>query len=61
MKVFLKLGWFFKQQKTSYLIGLGTLLLIALIEIVPPQIIGRTIDEMTSMYGDYLYLEQVKN
>ncbi|ASE58532.1 MULTISPECIES: ABC transporter ATP-binding protein [Staphylococcus] len=48
MKVFLKLGWFFKQQKTSYLIGLGTLLLIALIEIVPPQIIGRTIDEMTS-------------
>lgn len=48
MKVFLKLGWFFKQQKTSYLIGLGTLLLIALIEIVPPQIIGRTIDEMAS-------------
>lgn len=48
MKVFLKLGWFFKQQKMSYLIGLGTLLLIALIEIVPPQIIGRTIDEMTS-------------
>lgn len=48
MKVFWKLGWFFKQQKLSYIIGLGTLLLIALIEIVPPQIIGRTIDQMTT-------------
>lgn len=48
MNVFLKLGWFFKQQKGSYIIGLITLLLIAVIEIVPPQIIGRTIDEMTT-------------
>lgn len=48
MKIFWKLGWFFKQQKLSYIIGLGTLLLIALIEIVPPQIIGRTIDQMTT-------------
>lgn len=48
MKVFWKLGWFFKQQKLSYIIGLGTLFLIALIEIVPPQIIGRAIDQMTT-------------
>ncbi|MDG0843769.1 ABC transporter transmembrane domain-containing protein [Staphylococcus equorum] len=48
MKVFWKLGWFFKQQKASYIVGLFTLLLIALIEIVPPQIIGKTIDQMTT-------------
>ncbi|MEB7689368.1 ABC transporter ATP-binding protein [Staphylococcus equorum] len=48
MKVFWKLGWFFKQQKKSYIVGLFTLLLIALIEIVPPQIIGKTIDQMTT-------------
>ena len=46
MQVFWKLGWFFKQHKGSYLIGLSTLFLIALIEILPPQIIGKTIDDM---------------
>ena len=40
------MGWFFKQHKGSYLIGLSTLFLIALIEILPPQIIGKTIDDM---------------
>ncbi|HLR19387.1 MAG TPA: ABC transporter transmembrane domain-containing protein [Staphylococcus sp.] len=48
MRVFWKLGWFFKQQKVSYIVGLFTLFLIALIEIIPPQIIGQTIDEMTT-------------
>jgi len=46
MQVFWKLGWFFKQHKGSYLVGLSTLFLIALIEILPPQIIGKTIDDM---------------
>lgn len=48
MQVFWKLGWFFKQHKSKYILGLITLLLIALIEIVPPQIIGKTIDQMTT-------------
>lgn len=48
LRVFWKLGWFFKQQKVSYIVGLFTLFLIALIEIIPPQIIGQTIDEMTT-------------
>ena len=43
---FLEIGMVFKQHKGSYLIGLSTLFLIALIEILPPQIIGKTIDDM---------------
>jgi len=30
MQVFWKLGWFFKQHKNKYILGLITLLLIAL-------------------------------
>ncbi len=48
MQVFWKLGWFFRQHKGSYIIGLSTLFLIAVIEILPPQIIGKTIDYMVA-------------
>lgn len=44
MKVFINLKWFFKQEKAKYLLGLLVLLGIALIQLVPPQIIGKTID-----------------
>lgn len=44
MKVFLKLGWFIKEEKKNYIIGLLILLLVALIDLLPPQIIGKVID-----------------
>lgn len=47
MRVFKNLGWFFKLEKKSYISGLIMLMLVALMELVPPQIIGRFIDYVT--------------
>lgn len=46
MKVFLDLGWFFKQEKKAYITGIILLLLVALLEMVPPKIIGVVADEI---------------
>ncbi|WP_213810225.1 ABC transporter ATP-binding protein [Jeotgalicoccus sp. WY2] len=48
MRVFKNLGWFFKLEKKSYIIGLVMLVLVALMELVPPQVIGRVIDQITT-------------
>ncbi len=44
MSIFIKLGWYFKQEWKIYLIGLFGLLLTALVGIVPPRIIGVLVD-----------------
>lgn len=46
MNVFFKLGWFFKERKKQYLVGLFSLALVALLQLIPPKIIGYTIDEI---------------
>ena len=46
MKVFFKLGWFFKERKLQYSIGLLMLTLVAILQLVPPKVIGYTIDEI---------------
>ena len=48
MAVFKKLWWFFKREKKSYIVGILMLVLVALLELVPPQIIGRFIDRITA-------------
>ncbi|WP_421384806.1 ABC transporter transmembrane domain-containing protein [Bacillus salacetis] len=57
MKVFLDLMWFFKQEKKSYLTGIAVLLVVAVLQLVPPRVIGIVVDsikegELTS--GDLL-------
>lgn len=47
MQVFRKLGWFFKREWRSYTLGIIMLLLVALLELVPPQVIGFVIDHIT--------------
>ncbi|GAB3070357.1 ABC transporter transmembrane domain-containing protein [Salinicoccus sesuvii] len=47
MKVFKKMGWFFKQEWRSYTIGVIMLVLVALMELIPPQVIGWVIDRIT--------------
>lgn len=47
MRVFKNLGWFFKLEKKSYILGLLMLILVALMELIPPQVIGRVIDRIT--------------
>ena len=47
MKVFLDLGWFFKQRKKQYLVGILMLLFVAFLQLLPPKIIGYVVDEIS--------------
>jgi ATP-binding cassette, subfamily B, multidrug efflux pump len=44
MRVFKDLMWFFKLEKKSYLIGISLLCVVALLELVPPLVIGKVVD-----------------
>ncbi|MBV7505657.1 ATP-binding cassette domain-containing protein [Bacillus sp. sid0103] len=46
MKVFLDLGWFFKKEKKAYISGIFILLLVAMLQLVPPKVIGIIADEI---------------
>ncbi|ATP42435.1 multidrug ABC transporter permease/ATP-binding protein [Solibacillus sp. R5-41] len=46
MNVFFKLGWFFRERKKQYFIGLIMLTFVAILQLIPPKIIGYTIDEI---------------
>ena len=46
MKVFLKLGWFFKERKKEYIAGIIMLACVAVLQLIPPKVIGYTIDEI---------------
>jgi ATP-binding cassette, subfamily B, multidrug efflux pump len=46
MKVFLDLMWYFKQEKKAYIIGIAILMFVALLQLVPPKIIGLTVDQI---------------
>ncbi len=47
MKVFIDLFWFFKQEKKAYLIGIAMLLFVAMLQLIPPKIIGIIVDEIS--------------
>ncbi len=47
MKVLLQLRWFFKQQKKQYIIGVGALVLVSILQLFPPKIIGLIVDAIT--------------
>lgn len=42
--IFKKLGWFFKEQRKRYIIAIVLLAIANVVEIIPPKIIGDTID-----------------
>lgn len=48
MSIFKKLGWFFKQEKKSYTIGVFSLVMVALVQLVPPKVIGIVVDEIAA-------------
>lgn len=48
MRLFLDLLWFFKQEKKSYLIGISILILVAIINLYPPYVVGKIVDEISS-------------
>ncbi|MBF6625625.1 ABC transporter ATP-binding protein [Tuanshanicoccus lijuaniae] len=49
MGLFSKLGWFFRQEKRAYFIGVSLLFIVSLLAAIVPMIIGTIIDGMT--YG----------
>lgn len=46
MKVFLDLMWFFKQEKKAYVNGIILLLFVALLQLVPPKVVGMVVDSI---------------
>lgn len=48
MSIFKKSGWFFKQEKKSYIIGVFSLMMVALVQLVPPKVIGVVVDEIVN-------------
>jgi ATP-binding cassette subfamily B protein len=48
MGLFRELSWFFKMEKKSYLIGVSMLVLVSLIDLLPPFVVGRIVDGINS-------------
>jgi ATP-binding cassette, subfamily B, multidrug efflux pump len=46
MKIFWDLMWFFKKEKKAYLTGIFLLLVVAVLELIPPKIIGMVVDHI---------------
>ncbi|MGN7410305.1 MULTISPECIES: ABC transporter ATP-binding protein [unclassified Sporosarcina] len=47
MNVLTQLGWFFKQRKKHYAIGIAALVLVSILQLLPPKIIGYIVDDIT--------------
>ena len=47
MRVFWELGWFFKERKLHYAVGIFMLLIVAFLGVLPPRIIGFVVDEIS--------------
>ncbi|SJN41670.1 Lipid A export ATP-binding/permease protein MsbA [Marinilactibacillus psychrotolerans 42ea] len=46
MDIFKRLSWFFLKEKKSYIIGIFSLVVVALLQLIPPRIIGIVVDEI---------------
>ncbi|KJQ62652.1 ABC transporter ATP-binding protein [Streptococcus oralis] len=47
MSIIQKLWWFFKLEKRPYLLGILALILVAVLNLIPPMVMGRVIDAIT--------------
>ncbi|REB07375.1 ATP-binding cassette domain-containing protein [Sporosarcina sp. BI001-red] len=47
MNVLIQLGWFFKQRKKQYTIGVAALVLVSILQLLPPKILGYIVDGIT--------------
>ncbi|MBF9685408.1 ATP-binding cassette domain-containing protein [Streptococcus pseudopneumoniae] len=48
MSIIQKLWWFFKLEKRRYLVGIVSLVLVSVLNLIPPMVMGRIIDAITS-------------
>ncbi len=47
MRVFWELGWFFKERKKQYALGVFLLMIVAFLGVLPPRIIGFVVDRIS--------------
>lgn len=47
MGIFSRLKWFFKNQWKQYLIGVIALIIVAIVNVIPPKIIGNVVDAVS--------------
>ena len=47
MRIFWELGWFFKERKKQYILGVLLLMVVAFLGILPPRIIGFIVDRIS--------------
>lgn len=45
--ILLRLGWFFKLERKAYVIGIISLMLVSVLNLIPPMIMGKVIDRIT--------------
>nr|WP_255723344.1 ABC transporter transmembrane domain-containing protein [Sporosarcina sp. ACRSL] len=43
----MQLGWFFKQRKKQYGLGIAALMFVSILQLLPPKIIGLIVDDIT--------------
>ncbi|SFA72428.1 MULTISPECIES: ABC transporter transmembrane domain-containing protein [unclassified Bacillus (in: firmicutes)] len=48
MKVFFELKWYFLQEKRAYISGVLLLLFVAMLQLIPPKVIGIVVDQIRS-------------
>lgn len=48
MKIIKELWWFFKLEKKRYIVGILALILVAILNLIPPKVMGNVIDHVTS-------------
>lgn len=48
MSIIQKLWWFFKLEKRRYLVGIVALVLVSVLNLIPPMVMGCVIDAITS-------------
>lgn len=48
MKIIKELWWFFKLEKKRYIVGILALILVAVLNLIPPKVMGNVIDHVIS-------------
>ena len=48
MNIIRKIGWFLKLEKKRYIVGILTLSLVSVFNLIPPRVIGNVVDNIAS-------------
>jgi ABC-type multidrug transport system, ATPase and permease components len=61
MGIFSRLKWFFKNQWKQYLIGVIALIIVAIVNVIPPKIIGNVVDAVSkrNVTGNFLLVSML--